>query len=358
MKTLNIKHVSAISLVSVLFTAIDNHQLAVDGTHSTYIARDSALKALRDAGYTCVQDGRSKIACAAHEVSNDSVLAAFFNERFINKAITKNILASEYSLANGGAAIEYISPTDVQIATNLKHQISFLTHYLKTGVFTTHIGREKTRSEEFETSKIIAAAESKAKADLAKAEKTKQALLTLANKAAREKNAREARLLLEAQKAEQAAEQAATVALLTEQLAADREAELSKAKPNKAKLTALAKTEEAHIKELIARQEEADRVARQAASDKIQAAAAAALLAQEVLQAASDKIQADATAAKSLADAKKLIAAAAKKKVAKKPALSEDQIIKNILASCKNSLSKDGLEKLLDGLTDLIELLD
>ena len=358
--------IPAITLVIGLFDSIDYHQYAVDATHYSYTARDSALKALRDAGYTSVKDGRSKAKIKANEVPNDKALASFFNERFIRKAKAQNILASEYSVANGGDAMEYLSPTEVQIATNLKHQISFLNHYLKTGVFTTHVGREKAKSEEFETSKLIAEAEAKAKADQTKADKAKQALLALANKAAKEKSILEAKVLADKAEAEATLlahlEAEAEALLLAEQLAADKEHELTKAKPSKAKLALIVKAETAHAKEQATKQAEADRATKQAEADKAEAVKAEAdkaalLLANEVMKAAADKILADKVAAQSLAEARKLIAEADKKKADKKPAISETQLIKNILASCKANMTKDGLEKLADGLADLIDSL-
>ena len=353
--------IPAITLVIGLFDSIDYHQYAVDATHYSYTARDSALKALRDAGYTSVKDGRSKAKIKANEVPNDKALASFFNERFIRKAKAQNILASEYSVANGGDAMEYLSPTEVQIATNLKHQISFLNHYLKTGVFTTHVGREKAKSEEFETSKLIAEAEAKAKADQTKADKAKQALLALANKAAKEKSILEAKVLADKAEAEATLlahlEAEAEALLLAEQLAADKEHELTKAKPSKAKLALIVKAETAHAKEQATKQAEADRATKQAEADKAEADKAALLLANEVMKAAADKILADKVAAQSLAEARKLIAEADKKKADKKPAISETQLIKNILASCKANMTKDGLEKLADGLADLIDSL-
>ena len=353
--------IPAITLVIGLFDSIDYHQYAVDATHYSYTARDSALKALRDAGYTSVKDGRSKAKIKANEVPNDKALASFFNERFIRKAKAQNILASEYSVANGGDAMEYLSPTEVQIATNLKHQISFLNHYLKTGVFTTHVGREKAKSEEFETSKLIAEAEAKAKADQTKADKAKQALLALANKAAKEKSILEAKVLADKAEAEATLlahlEAEAEALLLAEQLAADKEHELTKAKPSKAKLALIVKAETAHAKEQATKQAEADKATKQAEADKAEADKAALLLANEVMKAAADKILADKVAAQSLAEARKLIAEADKKKADKKPAISETQLIKNILASCKANMTKDGLEKLADGLADLIDSL-
>ena len=353
--------IPAITLVIGLFDSIDYHQYAVDATHYSYTARDNALKALRDAGYTSVKDGRSKAKIKPNEVPNDKALAGFFNERFIRKAKAQNILASEYSMSNGGDAMEYLNPTDTQIAVNLKHQISFLNHYLKTGVFTTHVGREKAKSEEFETSRVIAEAEAKAKADQAKADKAKTALLTLANKAAKEKSALEAKVLADKAEAEATLlahlEAEAEATLLAEQLEADKKHELAKTKPSKAKLALIVKAETAHAKEQATKQAEADKAAKQLEADKAEADKAALLLANEVMKAAADKLAADKIAAQSLADARKLISEADKKKAAKKPALSEEQLIKNILTSCKANMTKDGLEKLADGLADLIDSL-
>ena len=72
----------ALPLVQALFNAIDNHQYLVDLLNPSYETRASALKAIKDAGYTSVQDGRSKKAPTSHEIPFNDALKGFFATRF------------------------------------------------------------------------------------------------------------------------------------------------------------------------------------------------------------------------------------------------------------------------------------
>ena len=235
MKTLN-----TLNLVSSLFTAIDTHQAAVDNTTVTFASREMALKTIRDAGYTSVQDGRKKTAPKKGELKVTDDIKGYFNTRFLTVLKTRHIVECERAAEVKAEAMPFTKPTAEQIAANLKQQTANLNHYLKTGVFTTNVGREKAKNEELETAKIIHAAERKAEAEAKKAAEAKAALLALANREALAKAAEAERIAAEAlAKAEAEAEAAEVRRLQGEALEAAKAAAVKK--PNSAEAKAALK---------------------------------------------------------------------------------------------------------------------
>ena len=332
------KSMTALSLVTSLFTAIDSHQAAADTLHVTYTSREAALKAIRDAGYTSVQDGRSKKAAKKGEVPNDAALASFFNTRFLTMLKTKHIMEVEHFKAQGAETMPFVEPTKEQIAANLKQQISALNYYLKHGVFTTNAGREAAKQEAAETARVIHNAERKAAAEAKAAELAKAKLEQLARMEAE----------AAARKAEAAELEAAAAAL------AKAEAEAAAAALEAAK----SKPQTAAQKKVVAKLEAA------AAELEAAEAKAAAELAKEVQAAALDKIKADKAAAEAEAEAKRLKAEAEAKAAAKAKAKAKDkdsekdakQVLENIYKTCINNLTEAQIEELINKLTLFIDL--
>lgn len=235
---------TAITLVTGLFTAIDNHTQAANTLNATYTSREAALVALRTAGYTKVQDGRSRAAAKKGEVPNDAALASYFNTRFLNMVKARWFVDVEAAKAMKTETMPFFEPTAEQIAANLKQQISALNYYLKEGKFTSNAGRDKAKDELFETAKIIHAAERKAEAEAKKAADAKKALLLKANREAEAKANREAEAAAEAiTKAEAEAEAALVAQQQAEAIAKAKAAAVKK--PSAAALKLIAKLEKA-----------------------------------------------------------------------------------------------------------------
>lgn len=343
---MNAIKLNVLTLVSNLFTAIDSHQAAADTLHVSYNTREAALKAIRDAGYTSVQDGRSKKAVKKTEVPNDAALASFFNNRFLTMLKTKHILEVEHFKAQGAETMPFKEPSAEQIAANLKQQISALNYYLKNGVFTTNAGREAAKNEAAETARIIHNAERKAAAEAKAAELAKQKLEQLARMEAE----------AAARKAEAAELEAAAAALAKAEAAAAAAAlEAAKSKPQTAAQKKIVARMEAAAAELA--KAEAAAAALEAAEAK-----AAAELAKEVQAAALGKIKADKAAAEAEAEAKRLKAEAEAKAAAKAKGKAKDnekdakQVLENIYKTCINNLTEAQIEELINKLTLFLDL--
>ena len=342
---------NAVTLVTNLFLAIDSHQLAVDNTTTTFNSRELALVALRVAGYTSVQDGRKKTAPKKGELKVDDDIKKFFNTRFLNLVKARWLVDSEFSKSIKAEVMAFVDPTTEQIAANLKQQTANLNHYLKTGVFTTNVGRDKAKSEELETAKVIHAAERKAEAEVKKAAEAKAALLALANREAEAKAAEAERIAAEVlAKAEAEAE----AALLAQQQAEAIEAAKAAAikKPSAAalkliaKLEAEAKAAEAKAAALIVANKKAEVLAK----------AEAEVLAAEVLAAASETIKANKEAEATAAEVKRLQAEAAKAADKKTKVVDAKQLEDNFYKSIISQLSEDGVESLINRLTMFLDL--
>jgi hypothetical protein len=343
---------TAITLVTGLFTAIDNHTQAADNLNVTYTSREAALVALRAAGYTSVQDGRSRAAAKKTEVPNDAYLVGFFNARFLNMVKARWLVDSEAAKAMKAETMPFIEPTKEQLAADCKQQISALNYYLKEGKFTTNAGRDKAKNELLETAKVIHTAERKAEAEAKKAAEAKAALLALANREAEAKANREAEAAAEViAKAEAEAE----AALLAEQQAEALEAAKAAAvkKPSAKTLKLIAKLEaeaaaaEAKAAALILANKEAEAAAK----------AEAEALAAEVLAAASEAIKANKEAEAAAADVKRLQAEADKKAADKKTKVVDaKQLEDNFYKSIISQLSEDGVESLINRLTMFLDL--
>lgn len=350
------KAINTLTLVSSLFTAIDTHQAAVDNTTVTFNSRDAALVAIRAAGYTSVQDGRKKTAPKKGELKVTDDIKEYFNTRFLNMVKTRHIVECERAAEVKAEAMPFIDPTMEQIAANLKQQTANLNHYLKNGVFTTNVGREKAKIEELETAKIIHAAERKAEAEAKKAAEAKAALLAVANREALAKAAEAERIAAEAlAKAEAEAEAAEVKRLQAEALEAAKAAATKK--PNSAEAKAALKL----IAKLEAEAEaaEAARKARDIAEAKAAEAerVAAEVLAAEVLKAASDTIKANKQAEAAAAEVKRLQAEADKKAADKKTkGVDLKQLEDNFYKSIISQLSEDGVESLINRLTMFLDL--
>jgi hypothetical protein len=343
---------TAITLVTGLFTAIDNHTQAANNLNITYTSREAALVALRSAGYTKVQDGRSRAAAKKTEVPNDAYLVGFFNARFLNMVKARWLVDDEAAKAMKADTMPFVEPTKEQLAADCKQQISALNYYLKEGKFTTNAGRDKAKDELFETAKIIHAAERKAEAEAKKAADAKKALLLKANREAEAKANREAEAALVAQ---QQAEAEAEAALVAQQQAEALEAAKAIAvkKPSAAALKLIAKLEAE------AKAAEAKAAALVVANKKAEAEAKAEaeLLAAEVLAAASDAIKANKQAEAAAAEVKRLQAEADKKTADKKTKVVDaKQLEDNFYKSIISQLSEDSIESLINRLTMFLDL--
>jgi hypothetical protein len=337
---------TALSLVTALFTAIDSHQAAADTVHVMYNTREAALKAIRDAGYTSVQDGRTKKAAKKGEVPNDAALASYFNNRFMAMVKTRHVLAVERAAELKAEALPFVEPSKEQISANLKQQIAALNYYLKTGAFTTNAGREAAKQEAAETARIIHNAERKVEAEAKAAELAKAKLEQLAKQEAEAAERKQAAAAEAKAKAEAEAEAKAKAAA---------ELEAAKAKPLTAAQKKIIAKLEAAAAELA--KAEAEALALEAAEAK-----AAAELVKEVQAAAMDKVKADKAAAEAEAEAKRLKAEAEAKAAAKAKAKAKDsekdakQVLENIYKTCINNLTEAQIEELINKLTLFIDL--
>ena len=340
--------VNPITLVANLFTAIDAHQSAVDATNVTYVTREQALKAFKDAGYTSVQDGRKRGGAKRGEVPNNEELKSFFNARFLSACNAFHLSKCDKSTAENKELPVFVAPTEAQISANLKQQISCLNYYLKTGTFTTNVGRDKFKHEQLETFKAIDILEKKAKAEQAKADKAKKELEALAKKQAEAdadalakaeadaeaklKAEAEAKLLAEAE-AEALAKALNNPTQANKRALAKAKAEAEALAKDKAKAEALAKAEADRLKA------EADKLVKRVQSEA---------LAKVRAQADADKAEAEAKRLKAEAEAK------AKAK-AKKPQ-DDTQILENIYKSAINNLTESQIEELINKLTLYLDL--
>ena len=310
--------VNALTLVANLFTAIDAHQSAVDAINVTYVTREQALKAFKDAGYTSVQDGRKRGGAKRGEVPNNEELKSFFNARFLSTCNAFHLSRCDKATAEDKELPVFVAPTEAQLSANLKQQISCLNYYLKTGAFTTNVGRDKLKNEQLETFKAIDVLEKKAKAEQAKADKAKKELEVLAKKQAQ----------------------------------ADADA-LAKAEAE-ALAKALAKPTQANKKALAKAQADAEALAK-AEADKLKAEADA--LVKQVQAEALAKVRAQADADKAEAEAKRLKAEAeAKAKAKAKKPQDDTQILENIYKSAINNLTESQIEELINKLTLYLDL--
>ena len=306
--------VNALTLVANLFTAIDSHQANTDALNVSYVTREQALKAFKDSGYTSVQDGRKRGAPKKNEVPNNQDLKDFFNSRFLGACNAFYLSQCDKAAGVKGEKPTYVAPTEVQISANLKQQISCLNYYLKTGMFTTNVGRDKFKNEQLETAKTIDALEKKAKAEQAKADKAKKDLETLAKRQA-EINAK-----AEADKADKAEALAKT------------EAEADKA--DKAEAEALAKA-----------------LAKPTAANK-RALAKAQAEAEALAKAEADKAKAEADKLVKQVQAEALAKVKAKPKTNK----DDEQVLDNIYKSAITNLTEEQIEKLINKLTVYLDL--
>ena len=343
---------TALSLVTGLFTAIDNHTQAADNLNTTYTSREAALVALRVAGYTKVQDGRSQNKAAKKtEVPFNDELKLYFNTRFANMLKARWLVDSEAAKAMKAETMPFIEPTKEQIDADCKQQISALNYYLKDGKFTTNAGRDKAKNELLETAKVIHAAERKAEAEAKKAAEAKAALLALANREAEAKAAEAERIAAEVlAKAEAEAE----AALITQQQAEALEA---------AKAAALKKPSAAALKRIAKLEAEAEAAEAKAAAlivAKLEAEAAAKAeaeaLAAEVLAAASEAIKANKDAEAAAAEVKRLQAEAKAAADKKTKVVDAKQLEDNFYKSIISQLSEDGVESLINRLTMFLDL--
>ena len=277
----------ALPLVTALFNAIDSHQTIVDSLNPSYETRASALKAIKDTGYTSVQDGRSKKPALACEIPFNDALKAFFATRFEAVYKTSQVRANDTLKLNGKTSLEYKAPTKEQISNDLAQQVRNLNYYLKTGTFVTNVGRDKAKNEVLELTAALHAAERKEEATKMKAAKEKADLAALLVKQEADKQAAilesaelEAEIMLLEEHVKETATQAAINPTKENKLAADK-AQADKRASDKAQ----------------ADKAQADK----RASDKAQADKAA-----QVKQALTDKAHADKATADKLAAQKAL----------------------------------------------------
>ena len=343
---MNAIKLTTLTLVSNLFNAIDSHQAAADTLHVSYNTREAALKAIRDAGYTSVQDGRSNKAAKKGELKVTDGIKGFFNTRFLTMLKTRHIIEVERLKAAGQEPIPFVEPTKEQIAANLKQQTANLNYYLKTGVFTTNAGREAAKQEAAETARVIHNAERKAAAEAKAAELAKQKLELLAKQEAEAAERKQAAKAEAEAKAKAEAEAKAKAAA---------ELEAAKAKP-------LTTAQKKVIAKLEAKAAELAKAEAEAAELEAAEAKAAAALIIEMQTAAKDKIAADKAAAEAEAEAKRLKAEAEAKAAAKAKAKAKDnekdekQVLENIYKSCINNLTEAQIEELINKLTLFLDL--
>jgi len=277
----------AIPLVQALFNAIDSHQAIVDSLNPSYDTRAAALKALKDAGFTSVQDGRSKKAPTSHEIPFNDALKGFFATRFEAVYKTSQVRANDTLKLNGKTSLEYRAPTKEQVNYDLAQQVRNLNYYLKTGTFVTNVGRDKAKNEVLELTAALHAAERKEEAAIKKAAKEKTDLAALLVKQEADKQAAilesaelEAETMLLEEHVKETATQAAINPTKENKIAADK-AVADKIAADKA-------------------------VADKAQADKIAADKIAADKAAQVKQALSDKAEANKAQANTLAAQKAL----------------------------------------------------
>ena len=170
--------IKPMTLVENLFSAIDLHETSAQRTHDLYLSRGAALKSLRDAGFTHVQDGRSKkLASGALPYAD---LPAFFAARLL---VTKKAA----HMRSTDSAKPFVPPTAEQIKADCKQQIFSLNEYLKTGEFYSNVGRDKPKREYDNALAAFVKAEKDAdKAAKAAKDAANKAAKDAANKAAKE----------------------------------------------------------------------------------------------------------------------------------------------------------------------------
>jgi len=284
---MNTTTIKSLLLVQALFNAIDSHQTIVDSLNPSYETRASALKAIKDAGYTSVQDGRSRKAPTSHEIPFNDALKAFFATRFEAVYKTSQVRANDTLKLNGKTSLEYRAPTKEQVTNDLAQQVRNLNYYLKTGTFVTNVGRDKAKNEVLELTAALHAVERKEEAAKMKAAKEKADLAALLVKQQADKQASdleraelEAEIMLLEEHVKETTTQAAANPTIENKLAADK-AVADKAVADKA-------------------------VADKAVADKAVADKAQADKAAQVKQALADKAKADKATADKLAAKKAL----------------------------------------------------
>jgi hypothetical protein len=282
----NTVKVNPVSLVVALYSAIDTHQNLVDQLNPSYTARTNALLALKSAGFTSVQDGRSKGPAKANEVPFNKELKDFFTARFEASYKTTQVAMNESLILSGKDAAPIAEPSKAQLENNLKNQVRVLNSYLKTGIFATNVGREKTKNELQELTAALNAAEKKEQDAIAKAAKDKAALVAASAKQAADKleaeqdaAESEAERLLIAEVAKMAQEAAAKNPTPETKAQADKaqadKAQADKAQADKVSAAKIAADKAAADKENAAKQAAAAKIAADKASAEKQAAAAA-----------------------------------------------------------------------------------
>ena len=118
--------VNAATLLNNLIASIAIHDLASEGIHKAYNYKQTALEAIRKAGYVDVQSGKDKdkdvlIGFYPYNIATDTFKAAF-----LKKTPTA---------------------TDTQISARLKQDVISLKRMLQTGKFVSNVGRESPKRE-------------------------------------------------------------------------------------------------------------------------------------------------------------------------------------------------------------------
>ena len=118
--------VCAATLLNNLIVVINTHDLACEGIHKAFNAKQSALEAIRKAGYIDIQSGKDKDKEALKGFYPYSLAADTFKAAFLKKTPTA---------------------TDTQISARLKQDIISLKRMIQTGKFVSNVGRESPKKE-------------------------------------------------------------------------------------------------------------------------------------------------------------------------------------------------------------------
>ena len=135
------------NLFENLYNAIDAETTDINTNNILNGTRIQALYNFKKAGYTSVQDGRSKFSRPkSGEVPYD-VATSFFNARFLKMTKTRYLIAEEVAKLKGQSFTEnrQLQPNEAQRADNLKQQLFCLNHFLKTGEYSTNVSRSKKK---------------------------------------------------------------------------------------------------------------------------------------------------------------------------------------------------------------------
>ena len=135
------------NLFENLYNAIDAETTDINTNNILNGTRIQALYNFKKAGYTSVQDGRSKLSRPKPGEVPYDVATSFFNARFLKMTKTRYLIAEEVAKLKSQSCTEnrQFPPNEAQRAENLKQQLFCLNHFLKTGEYSTNVSRSKKK---------------------------------------------------------------------------------------------------------------------------------------------------------------------------------------------------------------------